>query len=107
MRSNLKAHPEIQIIGTSGLSAKTPLYDFMKKLGVHSADEHYYSDPEWFIKNQNRFDTMDRNGPKRFVGEYASNGNTLFNAIAEAAFLTGVERNSDLVEMTAYAPVAG
>jgi len=100
-----KAHPEIKIIGTSGLSAKTPLYDFMKKLGVHSSDEHYYSDPEWFIKNQNRFDTMDRNGPRRFVGEYASNGNTLFNAIAEAAFLTGVERNGDLVEMTAYAPL--
>jgi alpha-L-arabinofuranosidase len=100
-----KAHPEIKIIGTSGLGANTPLYDFMKELGVHSSDEHYYSDPEWFIKNQNRFDTVDRNGPKRFVGEYASNGNTLFNAIAEAAFLTGVERNGDIVEMTAYAPL--
>jgi alpha-L-arabinofuranosidase len=100
-----KAHPEIKIIGTSGLSANTPLYPLMKELGVHSSDEHYYADPEWFIKNQNRFDTVDRNGPKRFVGEYASNGNTLFNAIAEAVYLTGIERNGDIVEMAAYAPL--
>jgi alpha-L-arabinofuranosidase len=100
-----KAHPEIMIIGTSGIGAGIPLYPLMKKLGVHSSDEHYYNDPAWFIKNQNRFDTVDRNGPKRFVGEYASNGNTLFNAIAEAVYLTGIERNGDIVEMAAYAPL--
>jgi len=100
-----KAHPEIKIIGTSGLGPNIPLYSLMEELGVHSSDEHYYNNPEWFIKNQNRFDTVDRNGPKRFVGEYASNGNTLFNAIAEAAYLTGIERNGDIVEMAAYAPL--
>lgn len=100
-----KAHPEIKIIGTSGLGANVPLYQLMEELGVYSSDEHYYCDPEWFLRNQNRFDEMDRNGPKVFVGEYASKGNTLYNAVAEAAYLTGVERNSDWVEMAAYAPL--
>lgn len=100
-----KAHPGIKIIGTSGLSANTPLYPFMKEQGIHSSDEHYYCDPEWFIENKDRFDEFDRSGPKRFIGEYASNGNSLFNALAEAAYLTGVERNSDHIEMTSYAPL--
>ncbi len=105
VRAIREAHPEIRLIGTSGLGPGTPLYDLMAELDVHSTDEHYYEDPEWFIANQNRFDDFDRDGPKIFVGEYASRGNTLFNAVAEAAFLTGVERNGDLVDMTCYAPL--
>lgn len=100
-----KAHPEIKIIGTSGLGPGIPLYNLMKELNVYSSDEHYYEPPQWFIGNQHRFDDFDRKGPKVFVGEYGSRNNTLFNAIAEAAYLTGVERNGDMVDMTCYAPL--
>lgn len=100
-----RAHPELKIIGTSGLGTGIPLYDLMKELNVYSSDEHYYERPQWFIEHQNRFDNFDRSGPKIFVGEYGSRGNTLFNAIAEAAYLTGVERNGDMVDMTCYAPL--
>ena len=72
---------------------------------VWSTDEHYYMQPEWFVSQQNRFDSYDRNGPKIFVGEYASLGNKLLNAVSEAAFMTGLERNADVVEMASYAPL--
>lgn len=98
-------YPEIKIIGTSGLGPDLPLYDLMTKLKVYSSDEHYYERPDWFIRNQHRFDDFDRNKPKIFVGEYASTGNTLFNALSEAAYLTGIERNGDIVDMTCYAPL--
>jgi alpha-L-arabinofuranosidase len=100
-----QAYPEIKIIGTSGLGPGIPLYGQMKALKVYSSDEHYYNSPEWYIQNQNRFDHFDRNGPKIFVGEYASRANTLFNAVAEAAYLTGIERNGDMVDMACYAPL--
>jgi alpha-L-arabinofuranosidase len=85
----------------------------MESNGVDVADEHYYMAPEWFIDNRTRFDSFKRGSTKIFVGEYASRGssgqegegNKLFNAVAEAVYLTGVERNSDLVLMTAYAPL--
>jgi len=97
-------HPEIKIIGTSGLGPGIPLYDFMNKNNVDISDEHYYESPQWFIRNRTRFDNFDRSKTKIFVGEYASGANTLYNAIAEAVYLTGIERNADLVIMTAYAP---
>jgi alpha-L-arabinofuranosidase len=102
-----KAHPEIKIIGTSGIDPNITLYDLMKKLKVYSSDEHYYERPEWFIENQTRFDTFPRGGPKVFVGEYASKSSRLFSALAEAAYLTGAERNGDLVDMACYAPLFG
>lgn len=72
-------------------------------------DEHYYNNPDWFIWNSNKYDSYDRNGSKIFVGEYAvtsgtGNGN-LRGAIGEAAWMTGLERNSDIVSMAAYAPL--
>lgn len=72
-------------------------------------DEHYYNNPDWFIWNSNKYDSYDRNGSKIFVGEYAvtsgtGNGN-LRGAIGEAAWMTGMERNSDVVLMAAYAPL--
>jgi alpha-L-arabinofuranosidase len=97
--------PEIQIVGTSGLGPKIPLFDLMAATGVEISDEHYYMPPEWFVANRNRFDTVARKAPKVYVGEYASQGNTLFNAVAEAVYLAGIERNSDQVVMTAYAPL--
>ncbi|MEU7884621.1 alpha-L-arabinofuranosidase C-terminal domain-containing protein [Microbispora bryophytorum] len=68
-------------------------------------DEHYYNDPSWFLANNHRYDTYDRSGPHVFVGEYASNGNTYWNALTEASYLTGIERNSDVVELASYAPL--
>ena len=100
-----QAHPEIQIVGTSGLGPDIPLFDLMAQTGVALADEHYYMKPEWFIANHRRFDRVPRRTPKIYVGEYASRGNQLFNAIAEAVYLTGIERNGDQVLMTAYAPL--
>jgi alpha-L-arabinofuranosidase len=72
-------------------------------------DEHYYNVPDWFIWNANKYDSYDRNGPKIFVGEYAVTAETgkgnLRGAIGEAAWMTGMERNSDVVIMAAYAPL--
>jgi alpha-L-arabinofuranosidase len=99
------AHPEIQIIGTSGGGSDIPLFDLMERCRVDITDEHYYRPPEWYIENRNRFDGLKRGAPKVFVGEYASRGNAMFNAVAEAVYLTGIERNSDQVPMTAYAPL--
>jgi alpha-L-arabinofuranosidase len=72
-------------------------------------DEHYYSNPEFFMQQADRYDKYDRKGPKIYVGEYAvtqdcGQGN-LRGAIGEAAFMTGMERNSDIVVMASYAPL--
>lgn len=69
-------------------------------------DEHYYQVPEWFLANTNRYDSYDRNGQaKVFLGEYAAKANTLDAALAEAAYMTGLEKNGDVVEMACYAPL--
>ncbi len=72
-------------------------------------DEHYYNTPDWFVMNANKYDKRDRNAPKVFIGEYAVTSKTgkgnLKGAVGEAAFMTGLERNSDLVAMAAYAPL--
>lgn len=104
-------YPEIKIIGTSGLGPEIPIYDLMTEQNVYSSDEHYYMSPDWFINNSDRFDNFDREKPLIFVGEYAAHDvdrvNTLYSALSEAAFLTGVERNGDIVDMTCYAPLFG
>lgn len=80
-----------------------------EKLPTDFVDEHYYDAPEFFLENTDLFDDYDREGPKIFLGEYAVNGgNTIASmecALAEAAFLLGVERNQDIVRLTAYAPL--
>lgn len=97
-------HPEIVIIGTSGLGPEAPLAPFMKASGAHITDEHYYEDPEWFVKEADRFDRLTDSLPV-YIGEYASRGNRLVNATSEAAYLIGIERNSDRVVMHSYAPL--
>ena len=92
-------YPEMNLIANAAIEGET----------IEMVDEHYYETSEWFIANSNRYDTYDRSGPKIYVGEYAvtkgaGEGN-LNAAIGEAAFLTGVERNSDIVTMTSYAPL--
>ena len=76
---------------------------------IEVIDEHYYSDPAFFFRNANKYDNYDRKGPKVYVGEYAvtqgcGSGN-LIGAISEAAFMMGMERNSDIVTMASYAPL--
>jgi len=106
-----KAYPEIKIIGTSGLGSEIPIYDLMTRENVYSSDEHYYMSPNWFLRNEDRFDDFDRSKPLIFVGEYAAHDtdrrNTLYSAVSEAVFLNGVERNADMVDMTCYAPLFG
>ncbi len=69
-------------------------------------DEHYYQTPEWFLANTGRYDSYDRNAQaKVFLGEYAAKANTLDAALAEAAYMTGLEKNGDVVEMACYAPL--
>jgi alpha-L-arabinofuranosidase len=80
-----------------------------KNRPVEIIDEHYYSSARFFISNATRYDAYDRNGPRIYVGEYAvtqgcGSGN-LRAALAEAAFMTGMERNSDIVHMASYAPL--
>lgn len=91
------------------------LWDELRKLNADIVDEHFYRPADWFIQNAGRYDNYDRKGPKVFVGEYAAisgsvgnpdNRNNLACALAEAAFMTGMERNADVVTMSAYAPLS-
>lgn len=102
-------HPEITVVGTVGPSSSgsdfTEGWKFANQLNVAMVDEHYYENPEWFLGNLHRYDNYNRAGTKVYVGEYASRGNTLFNALAEAAYLTSLERNGDVVRLASYAPL--
>lgn len=106
-------YPEIQIIGSSGPQAEGEDFDYlwpeMKRINVDLVDEHYYRSPEWFLNGAKRYDTYDRNGPKVFAGEYAchpgNRENSFLTALAEAAFMTGFERNADVVHICTYAPL--
>ncbi len=71
-------------------------------------DEHYYESPSFFFTNTHRYDSYDRDSQARvFLGEYAAQSNTLEAALAEAAYMTGLEKNGDVVEMACYAPLFG
>jgi alpha-L-arabinofuranosidase len=102
-------HPEITVIGTVGPGEDGEDFikgwTYAKNNNLPVIDEHYYKNPEWFISNQNRYDSYDRKGSKVYLGEYASWGNKLSNAIAEAVYLTTLERNGDIVSMASYAPL--
>ncbi|MFT7838474.1 alpha-L-arabinofuranosidase C-terminal domain-containing protein [Saccharothrix sp. BKS2] len=102
-------YPDITIIGNSGPDDTGANFDRLWQLnreaGVDMVDEHYYNSPNWFLENNDRYDGYDRTGPKVFLGEYASQDNRFYNALAEAAFMTGLERNADVVELASYAPL--
>jgi alpha-L-arabinofuranosidase len=102
-------HPEITIIGTVGPFFEGTDYvegwEIASKLKLPMVDEHYYQSPGWFINNQDFYDKYDRSKSKVYLGEYASWGNTLYNALSEALYLTALERNGDVVSMTSYAPM--
>ena len=111
-------HPGIALVSAAGPSSDDERFRFLwsKLRALHAdiIDEHSYAKPEWFLDNAHRYDAYDRNGPKVFMGEYAAqsvgvvkvkNRNDFECALAEAAFLTGLERNADVVRMASYAPL--
>lgn len=109
-----KAHPEIKIIGTSGPNSEGGEFDrgweAMKRQKADLVDEHFYRPISWFKNEWNRYDKYDRKGPKVFAGEYACHDrgkkwNHAGASIYEAAFMTGLERNADIVHMATYAPL--
>lgn len=113
--------PEIKIIGGCGPNSEGWDFDLlqprMKELGVDLYDEHYYRNEEWFLSHGLRYDSYDRKGPKVFAGEYACHGagkyadgkekkcNHYETSLYEAAHMTGIERNADVVYMATYAPL--
>ncbi|MGW8314827.1 MAG: alpha-L-arabinofuranosidase C-terminal domain-containing protein [Bacteroidales bacterium] len=106
-------HPEITVIGTVGpFSSGTDYeegWDLARKLKLPMVDEHYYQTPGWFINNQDFYDRYDRGGTKVYLGEYAAHvrgrRNNMETALSEALFLTSLERNGDVVQMSSYAPL--
>ncbi|WP_288447134.1 alpha-L-arabinofuranosidase C-terminal domain-containing protein [uncultured Chryseobacterium sp.] len=111
-------YPGIKIISGSGPSPDGEFFEYgwkeLKQLNAQIVDEHYYNSPDWFMRNAGRYDHYDRSGPKVFAGEYAAqsvgvvkpdNKNNWLTALSEAAFMTGLERNADVVHMTSYAPL--
>jgi alpha-L-arabinofuranosidase len=114
-------YPNIKLVNSSGTDPQfkpfTPdgfnyLNGQLRKMNADIIDEHYYRSPEWFLENAKRYDDYDRKGPKIFAGEYAAQGdstgsyrNDWLSALSEAAFMTGLERNADVVCMASYAPL--
>ncbi|OCX51719.1 alpha-L-arabinofuranosidase [Mucilaginibacter sp. PPCGB 2223] len=114
-------YPNIKLVTSSGPSPSGDKFDYLQKeLRAQKAnflDEHYYQSPDWFMQNASRYDNYDRNSSKIFAGEYAAHAkepknakeaeamNCWISALAEAAFMTGLERNADVVQMASYAPL--
>jgi alpha-L-arabinofuranosidase len=111
-------YPNIKLVNSSGTDPDGARFDYLngelRKMNADIIDEHYYRRPEWFLQNAGRYDSYPKNGPKIFAGEYAAqsdrtvsvnNKNNMATAIAEAAFMTGLERNAEVVHMTSYAPL--
>ena len=111
-------HPEIMLVSAAGPDPADGRFKFawskLRELHADIIDEHSYARPDWFLNNTHRYDDYDRHGPKVFMGEYAAqsvgvvstkNRNTLECALAEAAYMTGLERNADVVRLASYAPL--
>jgi alpha-L-arabinofuranosidase len=111
-------YPQIQLVAAAGPDPDGQRFDYLwpqlRRLKADIVDEHYYRPPAWFLDNTDRYDKYDRNGPKVFAGEYAAqsiqtvsprNRNNWLCALAEAAMMTGFERNADVVVMASYAPL--
>ena len=108
------ACPQIQLVLSAGPSPEGEQFDYlwgeMRRLKADLVDEHYYKSEDWFLENVSRYDRYPRKGSKVFAGEYACHGdvhkyNHFYAALCEAAFMTGLERNADVVRMATYAPL--
>jgi alpha-L-arabinofuranosidase len=109
-----KAYPNIKIVGSSGPNSEGKQFDYlwpeMRRLKVDLVDEHFYRPESWFLSEGTRYDKYPRKGPKVFAGEYACHAkgkewNHFEASLMEAAFMTGLERNADVVSMATYAPL--
>lgn len=111
-------YPTMIIVSGSGPFPEGDYFEYgweeLKKLQAEIVDEHYYKPPQWFRDNATRYDSYDRKGPKIFAGEYAAqsvaiasplNKNNWECALSEAAYMTGLERNAEIVHLTSYAPL--
>lgn len=107
-------YPNIKLIGTSGPDSEGEMFEkgwkAMKELKADLVDEHFYRDEHWFLSHGLRYEGYDRKGPKVFAGEYACHGNGkkwnhFETSLYEAAFMTDLERNADVVDMATYAPL--
>ena len=107
-------YPDIRLIGTSGPDSEGEMFEkgwkAMKNLKADLVDEHFYRDENWFLSHGLRYESYDRKGPKVFAGEYACHGkgkkwNHFETSLYEAAFMTDLERNADVVDMATYAPL--
>ena len=108
-------HPKIILIGTVGPRPDGEDYDLgwqlAREMQVDMVDEHVYQKPDWFWDNVQRFDGYDRSAPTVYLGEFAAHDigrrSTLRSALAEAAYMTALERNGDVVRLVSYAPLLG
>ena len=113
-------YPDLQLVSSAGPDPADQNFRFasscLRQLKADIIDEHCYAAPGWFLDNDSRYDRYDRKGPKIFMGEYAAqssgvakpdNTNNLECALAEAAYMTGLERNADVVRLSSYAPLFG
>ncbi len=111
-------YPNIKLVNSSGTDPNGDRFDYLnselRKMHADIIDEHYYRRPEWFFQNARRYDNYERKSSKVFAGEYAAqsdktvsvnNKNNWLTALSEAAFMTGLERNADVVSMASYAPL--
>jgi len=111
-------YPDIQLVNSAGTDPNGERFDYLntalRSMHADIIDEHYYRSPQWFLQNARRYDNYPRNGSKIFAGEYAAqsdkmvsihNKNNWLTALSEAAFMTGLERNADVVSMASYAPL--
>lgn len=105
-------YPDIKLVTTSGTASSGTSNDLAWNWAnsnqelADRMDEHYYENADWFRNHAYRYDNYRRDtNTKVFLGEYASKGNTWYNALSEAAFMTGLERNADVVKMASYAPM--
>lgn len=114
IRAIRKAYPDIRIVGSAGPNSEGEQFDYlwpeMKRLGADLVDEHFYRPYDWFLSQGSRYDNYDRKGPKVFAGEYACHAigrkyNHFYASLMEAAFMTTLERNADIVHMATYAPL--
>lgn len=111
-QENPTLYGDIELIVANGTaSGSTEGWDYLTDCPdsvTALVDEHYYESPDWFLANTTRYDAYDRTTQANvFLGEYAAKSNTLEAALAEAAYMTGLERNSDIVQMACYAPLFG
>jgi alpha-N-arabinofuranosidase len=111
-------YPDMVIVSGAGPFPDGEMFEYgmeeLEALNAEIVDEHYYRAPQWFLENADRYDRYDRKGPKIFAGEYAAqsvaiaspdNKNNWDCALSEAAYMTGLERNADVVYLTSYAPL--